>query len=149
MAHHARLAAAAETLRRSTPVRAPWLLLAVSLITGGCALSAHRDADPDQPAVLIEQDAAARAELARAVSEALNGVPVRLADDALTRNSELIIERTQRLDTAGRPILGRSTERPEHFQLIERAGRCILIHERTAGRWPLRSARCAPARAQR
>lgn len=127
------------------------LLLLVTLFAGGCATPASpiRNADPDRPAVLIAPTDAARAELVRTVSEALNGAPVRLADDALTRDSDLIIERAQRLDPAGRPILGRSTEKPDHFRLIERAGRCILIHERTGRRWLLRSARCAPARAQR
>ncbi len=121
-----------------------WLLLAAS----GCAMRVSQINPggplPERAALLVSPDAAARSELARAASQGLHGAPVRLADDALTTESELIIERAQHRDAAGLPINGRSTEKPEHFRLVEQAGRCILIQERTGRRWTLRSATCAP-----
>jgi len=126
-------------------------LLAVALVASACASRVTQPdpaADRDRPAVLLSPTPDVRAELAHVVSEALNGAPVRLADDALTTDSHLIITRIERRDAAGHPILGRSTEKPERFDLVERGGRCILIQERTGRRWPLKSATCEPARTQ-
>lgn len=106
--------------------------------------------DPDnleRPAVLLSPTDTTRTELAQAVSEGLNGSPVRLADEALTSDSQLIITRAQHRDSMGLPIEGRSREKPEHFRLVEQAGRCILIQERTGRRWVLHSARCSPVAA--
>jgi len=112
-----------------------------------CGVTTRADAvQPNQPAVLVSPTGAARAELRQAVSEGLHGAPVTLSDDALTRDNDLVIERTLHRDTAGHPILGRSTEKPEHFRLFERGGRCVLVQERTGRRWVLGRATCAPAR---
>jgi len=99
----------------------------------------------ERPAVLVSPTAATRAELVELVREAMHGAPVRLAPDALTTTSQLTITRAERRDAAGHPILGRSTEQPERFRLIERRGRCVLVQERTGRRWTLRSGTCAPA----
>jgi hypothetical protein len=106
----------------------------------GSVLAAH-----ECPAVLTNPSARSRAELVHLVSAALNGAPVRLADDSLTRDSTLIIDRVQPRDAAGRPLDGRTLERPEHFRLVTHGSDCILIHERTGKRQILRSARCQPA----
>ena len=45
--------------------------------------------------MLTTPTAESRAELVRTLSEALHGAPVTLADDALTRDGTLIIERTR------------------------------------------------------
>lgn len=130
--------------------RAASLLIAAlleSLAVAACAAmpsQAAPGAQPDEPAILVSPTAATRASLAQAVSEALHGAPVRLAGDALTRDSRLIITRAEHRDAAGLPIQGRSLEKPERFGLVERAGRCVLIQERTGRRWPLRSATCRP-----
>ena len=99
-----------------------------------------------QPAVLTEVSAPSLAELKRVVSQAMNGAPVRLADDALTHDSDLIVDRAQPRDAAGLPLNGRELGRPEHFRLVKRGPQCILIHERTEKRWILHSATCASAK---
>ena len=97
-----------------------------------------------QPAVLTNPSAQSRAELSRVVSEALGGAPVRLADDALTQASTLVIERIMPRDAAGFPLNGREVEKPQHFRLIKRASYCILIQESTGRRWLLSAATCRP-----
>jgi hypothetical protein len=69
---------------------------------------------------------------------------VLLADDALTRTSTLLIERTAARDSTGQRISGRDYEAPEQFELVLSAERCTLIHARTGQRYELRAARCEP-----
>lgn len=80
------------------------------------------------PAIIVHPTAASRAELEFAVSSALGGRPVRLADDALTRTSSLIIARAQARDARGLPLNGRELGRPQHFRLLLRGSRCVLLH---------------------
>ena len=96
------------------------------------------------PAVISNPTAESHEELVRVVSRALDGAPVTIADDALTGESALIIERTVRRDAQGRPLTGRDTDRPEHFRLVRNGSHCVLVHERTGRRWILRSATCSP-----
>ena len=98
-------------------------------------LPACAAAQPEVPAVIDTPTNESRAELAQAVSSALHGAPVTLADDALTRTSRLIIEK---------PLTGRDLDKPEHFQLVKTGTRCVLIHERTGKRTTLPSTRCQP-----
>jgi hypothetical protein len=109
------------------------------LAAGACAARAT-------PAVLVEPTAASRAELARVVSRALRGAPVTLADDALTADGTLVVERVERRDASGRPLTGRDSGRPEHFRLVKDGARCVLIQERTGQRFELGSASCTPRR---
>jgi hypothetical protein len=102
-------------------------------------------AQEQQPAILTTPSVQSIAELNRIVSDALHGMPVRLADDALTHDSVLIVERIQPRDAAGLPLNGRELGKPEHFHLVKRGSQCILIHERTRKRWILSAATCAPA----
>jgi len=123
-------------------------VLVGALCAADCASdagTADRGMPDERPAVLVSPTAATRAELAQLVSEAMHGVPVRLAADALTTESELTISRVERRDAAGHPLLGRSTEHPERFRLLEQGGHCVLVQERTGRRSPLRSGTCAPA----
>ena len=85
------------------------------------------------PAVIDKPTTESRAELAQAVSSALNSAPVRLADDALTRDSLLIIEK---------PHTGRDMTKPEHFRLLKSGTHCVLVHERTGKRTTLASTTC-------
>ena len=80
------------------------------------------------PAIVIHPTAASRAELQFAVSRALGGMPVRLADDALTRDSTLIIAHAQVRDFRGLPLNGRELGRPQHFRLLMRGSHCVLLH---------------------
>lgn len=115
--------------------------VAVTLASMACATTATRG---DQPAVLTSPTPESRAELARIVRSAFHGAPVTLADDALTRDGTLIIDRAVARTKERVPLSGRETGRPEHFRLVKRGSRCLLVHERTARRWTLAAATCAP-----
>ena len=103
-----------------------------------------RPSPRDVPALLTSPTADCRAELARGVSRALDGLKVTLAEDALTRDDTLIVDRTTRRDAAGVPLDGRRTGRPERFRLVASGSDCVLVHERTGRRTTLRAATCAP-----
>ena len=118
------------------------VLAAAALL--GLAACATATGRPDLPALLTNPTAESRAELVRAVSGALHGAPITLADDALTRDSTLIIERTAPRTADGVPLSGRETGRPEHFRLVKNGSRCMLVHERTGKRWTLTAATCSP-----
>jgi hypothetical protein len=126
-------------------------------LTGGlallllAALSACRatPAPPPVPALLTQVTAASRADLELAVSQALGGAPVRLAGDALTRESLLIIGRAGARAPNGVPLNGRELGRPQHFRLVKRGSRCFLLHlESGRARW-LAHTRCRPLPAGR
>jgi hypothetical protein len=119
-------------------------MLGASLLALMCACETL-PAGEAQPAVLTHPTAETRAELSRVIRDALHGAPVRLAEDALTHDSVLIIARAEARDAAGLPLQGRELERPQHFRLVEHAAQCFLIEESTGRRWHLRSATCAPA----
>jgi len=108
---------------------------------GACA---QRSARPDVPAVLTNPTEATRAELLRVAGEALNGAPVTLAADALTREDTLIVERAERRDTKDMNLGGREMRRPDHFRLVKHGAACILVHVETGRRWTLSSATCLP-----
>jgi len=121
-------------------------LLAVRTLAGllSMAACATGSAGRDVPAVLTTPTAESRAELLRVVSRALNRVPLALAEDALTHDSALIIERARARDPEGARLDGRETGRPERFRLVKNGSRCVLVHERTGKRFRLASAACAP-----
>lgn len=117
---------------------------AVALLVALTGLPACRawPAPPALPAVITQATPASRAELERAVSQALGGAPVRLADDALTRDSLLVIGRAQARAANGLPLNGRELGRPQHFHLIERGARCILVHIESGRARVLRHTHC-------
>ena len=96
------------------------------------------------PAVIAEPSSRSRAELAGAVSAALNGVSVTLADDALTRESTLVLERARRRDESGLPVQGRETGTPERFRLVKSGADCVLVHESSGRRVTLQETTCSP-----
>ncbi len=110
------------------------------------ALSACKTAttQEDVPALIAEPTPESRAELMRVVSKALNGALVTLADDALTQNSQLIIERNEPRDSQGRPLSGRDLGKPDHFQLVKAGSECVLIHHANDKRYVLTDTTCAP-----
>ena len=125
---------------RKRMARWPGALLVLALI----ALPACRTwpATREHPAVVAHATAASRADLKRAVSQAFGGTPVRLADDALTRNSLLLIGRAQARDARGLPLNGRDLEHPQHFRLLLRGSQCILLHVETGKSSVLKNTRC-------
>ena len=101
-------------------------------------------AQPEMLAIIDKPTQESRAELAQAVSDGLNGASVTLADDALTRDSRLIIERAHPRDAIGVPLSGRDRDKPEIFRLVKSGERCVLVHERTGKRTTLASTHCLP-----
>jgi hypothetical protein len=108
-----------------------------------CACRSLSAVEP-QPAVMTSPTAETRAELRHAVSRALHGASVTLADDALMHDSVLVIEHARARDAAGFPLNGRELDRPQHFSLVIEGSHCVLIQESTGHRWRLRHATCTP-----
>jgi hypothetical protein len=120
-----------------------FMLAAAFAVPGACGtLSAQ-----EQPAVIGAPTAQSRAELTRALTAAFNGQPVALADDALTRDSTLTIERRTPPGPQGRAATGRTLEAPEQFKLLLRGTRCVLVRVTDGREWPLDDAGCVPAAA--
>jgi len=117
-----------------------WAAVAVALAAAACPA---RSGTGDVPAVLTAPTAESRREIVRVVSGALDGASVTVADDALTRDDTLIIERAPARDASGRPLDGREKGRPERFRLLRVDSRCVLVHERTGRRFTLESATCS------
>ncbi len=116
------------------------LALAGLLVCPACASLSARDV----PALIVDETPQSRAELLRTLGEAMNGAPVTLAEDALTKDSMLLLERQEPRDERGLPFSGRLAGKPEAFQLVKRASRCVLVQQRTGQRFTLASASCAP-----
>lgn len=116
--------------------------MASAIAVGACVSSPSRS---DEPAVITAPTPASREELARVVSSALHGAPVTLADDALTKESLLIIERTRIRDPDGVRIDGRVMEKPERFELMKSGSQCVLIHRRAGERYALAHTACRPS----
>jgi hypothetical protein len=70
-----------------------------------------------------------------------------LADDALTRDSALLVERRVPRDHDGRAATGRELEAPEQFLLVLRGSQCVLVRQSDGRRWPLAETQCVPRRA--
>jgi len=107
---------------------------------GACKTAPVRQ---DLPAVVAEQTPRTLAELAQSMSAALNGVPVTLADDALTKESTVVIERAPGRDPSGLPAQGREMGAPERFRLVKSGDDCVLIHEGSGRRFTLRDTSCS------
>ena len=119
------------------------LTVAGLLCLAGCAtVSPKRDV----PAVITSPTPESHAELVRVVSGALHGASITIADDALTRDGVLIIERARARGADGGSLTGRDTMRPEHFRLVKNGSRCVLVHEGSGRRMTLSSATCAAPR---
>jgi hypothetical protein len=115
--------------------------LAALLVLAAC----HARGEPSEvPAVLTHPTPESRAELLRVVKEALHDRPLTLADDALARDGELVVERVVRRDASGIPLGGRDPGRPERFRLVKSGKRCVLVHEGSGRRFTLSAATCAP-----
>jgi len=119
------------------------LLLALALAAVAAVPACRASpAPPAVPARITPATAASRADLELAVRQALGGAPVRLAPDALTRGSLLIIGRAQARTVNGVALNGRELGRPQHFRLLMRGARCVLLHIETGRSRPLPHTSC-------
>ncbi|HEY5806458.1 MAG TPA: hypothetical protein VIT67_00730 [Povalibacter sp.] len=115
------------------------LLLSTALCLAGCA---HSQPPADSPAVIVNPSIESRAELRAVVATALDAADVTIADDALTQSATLFIERGQKRDARGQPLSGRELGRPERFDLIISAGKCVLVRASDSKRFPLPHTSC-------
>ena len=122
-----------------------WLAAAAALLAPAACVTLSAQ---EQPAVIAAPTPQSRAELARAVSAAMNGQPVTLADDALTRESVLLLQRRTPPGPQGRAATGRTLDAPEQFRLVLRGARCVLVHTADGREWELEEAQCVPAAAR-
>lgn len=120
-------------------------VVAALLLLAAACKSAPEPQRPAEGALarIVNPTPQSRAALAQAVRDALEGVPAMLADDALTRESTLIVERAAHRDPEGRRAQGRELGRPERFTLFKTGADCVLVHERTGRRLPLVATECA------
>lgn len=119
----------------------PCLAAAALLASAGCGTFAAQD----EPAVIAAATDQTRTELARVVALAVNGRPVMLAADALTRDSVLTLDRRTPPGPQGRDATGRTLEVPERFTLVLRGARCVLVRAADGRAFPLEDVRCVPA----
>ena len=117
------------------------LLLTPLLAPTACGTLAAQE----QPAVIAAHTQQSRAELTRVASAAFNGQPVTLADDALTRESVLTLERSTPPGPQGRAATGRTLDAPAQLNLVLRGTRCFLVRASDGREWELNEARCVPA----
>ena len=116
-------------------------VVALALLVGCSSQPAQGDS---VPALLTGFDSQAHAELESVVSEALGGQSVTLAEQALTQQSLLIIER-QPTRTLQQPrVPGRELQMPERFRLMTDGTGCWLLQLSSGARWPLQNASCRP-----
>ena len=118
------------------------MALAIAFATGACAIGSAED---NVPAVLTA-NAASHAELVKIVQQALHRTDITLADDALTRESELVIGPVQPRDAQGRYLNGRALGKPDHFRLVMHGSVCVLVHVETDERWAMHKASCVRKR---
>ena len=124
----------------SDPLRACWLAAATVTPIACSTLSAQ-----ERPAIIAAHTTQSRAELERVASALFNGQPVTLADDALTRESVLTIERRTPPGEQGRAATGRTLDAPARLNLVLRGTRCFLVSAADGREWELNEARCVPA----
>jgi len=127
-------------------VIAPARLLALVF---GTSLAGCGSLHAERPAVIAAPSASTRAELSRVVTLAFDGAPVTLADDAVTRDSVLSVERRTPAGPQGRAATGRTLDAPTRLRLVLDGTRCELVREVDRRRFPLRDVRCVPLDAAR
>lgn len=127
-------------------LRASWAALLLVLPLAALPACRGRPTGRGVPAIIVHPTAASRADLERAVSQAFGGTPVRLAGDALTHDSLLLIGRAQARDARGLPLNGRELGRPQHFELFRRGTQCVLLHLETGRARVLRRTACRALR---
>lgn len=120
----------------------PAPLVALSLAAFACTTLSGAE----QPALIDKPTPRSRAELQRVLAEAFNGRPVTIADDALTRDSVLVIERREPRGLEGSPAGGRVLETPQQFRLVLRDSRCELVRSSDQRRWTLEETSCVARR---
>lgn len=112
--------------------------LLAALVASCASAPPPRTAVQGVPALIVEPTPRSRAALLQAFTDLLDGAQPLLADDALTKESALVITR--------RHSEGRDTGSPAlRFVLLRDGARCVLVREGTGQRAVLVDTSCAPA----
>ncbi|WP_223669141.1 hypothetical protein [Kangiella shandongensis] len=93
------------------------------------------------PAVVTELSEPAKQQIADTINEVMPGANVRLADDTLSKDNRLFIQRkTTMVD--GNPAQGRITEMPRKFELFISNGDCFLVDDKVGDSYYLDKVQC-------
>ena len=112
------------------------LLVALGLF--GCKTLDEHNA---HPAKVINFNADAKAEIAGLINNIMPGANVKLADDILSKDYRLFIQRAS-MTVDGNPVDGRITEMPRKFELFESNGGCFLVDSKTNKSYLLKKVDC-------
>lgn len=104
------------------------LLILVFLGLAGCQTT---QAKPSVAAILETQSTNNLVALEQAIGELLNSKPVKLADDAFTLGSSVIIERSLGIDSVGRFVNDRNLKAIDSFTLLLQSNTCSLKHDQS------------------
>ncbi len=96
----------------------------------------------ESAAVIDNASGETKAELEAIISRILKKPKVTIAEDALTESDILIISRTPKRNLRLNPVLGRSREKPNRFQLVKIGQDCYLKYEATQERCKLEKTSC-------
>jgi hypothetical protein len=120
------------------------MLRIVAVLAGFGVCACASVGQQDKPALLIEPTTESHAELVGVVSNGLGVETAAVAEDALMRDSMLVIDRAPARDASGQRLSGRDYDRPEQFQLVRAGSRCELVHLKTRQHYALKKVRCVP-----
>ncbi|AOE50030.1 hypothetical protein [Kangiella sediminilitoris] len=124
-------------MRYLSGIRSLSIVLALLWLTG-CKTLKIEDASP---AVVLALDSQGKSEIADVINQVMPGANVILAEDILTEDNRLFIERKQTY-IDGNPVQGRITEMPRKFELYRYEGRCYLVDDKTGENYLLHFVRC-------
>lgn len=97
-----------------------------------------------EPAVLTQVDDTVKQQIERFVVGIVGGTQVPLADNVLTKSSELFIEQRMPVDAQGLPLDGRHSLPSYRFTLVKLNGNCVLQHPGSGKSTRLADAVCRP-----
>lgn len=112
---------------------------AVLLVCTGCQTLT---ANPGQPALIVQPDADSIAALQATLSNIFGGQEVRLANDAFTRSSILVLQPDLKKTFSTPPATGRVLSAPFKFRLIKNGDACSLVDLRDGKRYRLADTAC-------
>lgn len=118
------------------------LVTLVALSTALLSACVSRADQTAAPALLVDLTEQNRQQLAAVVAKALHRDKVLLAPDALTQTNQLIITRAPKRTLTQNPVMGRSEENAEYFELLKKGDSCFLLLRSSQQLYPLKGMRC-------
>ncbi|GAA4365352.1 hypothetical protein [Kangiella marina] len=115
-------------------------ILVMSLM--GCKTT-EWNKDVAVPAVAVNFNSEAKAEVADIINQAMPGANVKLANDIFSKDHRLFIQREPTM-VDGNPAQGRITEMPRKFELYHLEDTCFLVDDKTQDTYLLGVLQCQP-----